>query len=183
LQNIAILFFVGYNYIEKGGCLIMPKSTETNFRGFKHNYEVSTASMTRELNSEEDIDIRQWLDNHKGDMIDETLTDHLNGLLIQKGIAVSDVVKDSGLDKSYVFQIFNGRRTNPSRDKLIAIAFGLHLSIDETQKTLKIAGYKELFPKQRRDVSIFLSIKNHKTVFEADDELDELGLKTLLAKN
>jgi transcriptional regulator with XRE-family HTH domain len=161
----------------------MSKSTETNFMGFKHDYEISTAKMARELNSDEDINIRQWLANHKGDMIDETLTDHLNGLLIQKGISVSDVVKCSGLDKSYVFQIFNGIKKNPSRDKLIAIAFGLHLSIDETQKTLKIAGYKELYPKQKRDVVIFLSIKNHKTVFEADDELDELGLKTLLAKN
>jgi transcriptional regulator with XRE-family HTH domain len=144
---------------------------------------VSTAKMASELNSDEDIDIRQWLDNHKGDMIDETLKEHLNELLFQKGISVSDVVKCSGLDKSYVFQIFNGIKKNPSRDKLIAIAFGLHLSIDETQKTLKIAGYKELYPKQKRDVVIFLSIKNHKTVFEADDELDELGFKTLLAKD
>jgi transcriptional regulator with XRE-family HTH domain len=181
-QNIAILFSIGYNYIEKGGNRIMEKSTETNLGIINPLYKANSYIMASELNSDADIDVTQWLNKHKKDMIDETLTEHLNGLLLRKGIAVSDVVKNSGIDKSYVYQIFDGKR-NPSRDKLIAIAIGMHMSIDETQETLKIAGYKELYPRQARDVVIFRSIKMNKTIFETDDALYELGLKPLLAKD
>ena len=60
----------------------------------------------------------------------------------QKKLKRSQVAKASGLERSYVFQIFKGQK-NPSRNKLIAIAFGMQLTAKETQRLLKIAGYSD----------------------------------------
>ena len=59
---------------------------------------------------------------------------------------LSQVVEDSGVDKAFVYQIFNGSK-RPSRDKLIDITFGMHLNEEETQRVLKIAGHSELYPR------------------------------------
>lgn len=58
-------------------------------------------------------------------------------------------MRGSQLDRAYVYQIFSGEKT-PSRDKLIAIAFGMNLSDEETQKMLKLSGNRELYARDQR---------------------------------
>ena len=70
--------------------------------------------------------------------------EYLSLQLRQKHLRRADVVRGSHLDRTYVYQIFSGKKT-PSRDKLLAIAFGLQLSAEETQKMLKLSGNLELY--------------------------------------
>lgn len=112
----------------------------------------------------------------------QTLAQHLRSLMNQKGLEQADVVRDSGQDKGYISQLFNGRKTNPSRDKLIAIAFGLHLDVDQTQRMLKLAGFT-LYVRDKRDYIILLSIQCGMSIQETDVKLYEQGFPTLLPRN
>lgn len=123
--------------------------------------------------------IEDYLGKNKEYLITYSLSEHLNMLLSQKGISRADVVRDSMLDKSYVYQIFSGDKT-PSRDKLIAIAFGLNLSDDETQQMLKLSGNRELYAKDKRDAVILFALHHRKTIYETNDLLFQHEL-TLLA--
>ena len=67
----------------------------------------------------------------------------------------------------------------PSRDKLIAIAFGMHLSGDETQKMLKISGNRELYARDARDAIILFCLQRKMVIYEANDLLDSNGFKLL----
>ena len=73
-----------------------------------------------------------------------SLTEYLELLLNEKGLRKSDVIKRSNIDKNYAYQIFNGNKTHPSRDKMIALAIGMGLNVLETRKLLKIAGACDL---------------------------------------
>ena len=42
------------------------------------------------------------------------------------------------MPRNYAYQLFNGTR-KPSRDKVIQLAFGFGLSVDDTQELLKVA--------------------------------------------
>ena len=79
---------------------------------------------------------------------------------------------DSGIDKTYVYQIFKGEK-KPSRDKLIAIAFGLTLNVEETQRMLKLAGHSELYSRVGRDALILFCIHNGKDIKYTNDALYE----------
>ena len=111
-------------------------------------------------------------------MLTLTLSEYLSQQLYQKNLRVADVVRDSGLTKSYVHQIFNGEK-KPSRDKLIAIAFGLRLNVEETQRMLKLGGCSELYPRIARDAAILFSIQHGVDIWEADKLLHDNGLPTL----
>ena len=111
--------------------------------------------------------------------ITQSLSDYLNQLLFEKGKSVADVVNASFLDASYVHQIFNGRKKSPSRDKLISIAFGLQLTVDETQKLLNISGNRKLYPKDERDVIIAISINRQENVKDTNSTLMDYGYKPL----
>lgn len=137
-------------------------------------------TITDELNHElkDATDIEDYLEKNKKNMLTHSLSEHLNLLLTQKGITKADVVRGSQLDRAYVYQIFSGEKT-PARDKLIAIAFGMGLSDEETQKMLKLSGNRELYARDERDALILFSIQRKKTIFETDDLLFSHHFTTL----
>lgn len=135
---------------------------------------------TDELNHEIKAvsDIEDFLKKNKKNMLAHSLPEYLNTLLKQKKISRADVVRSSLLDRAYVYQIFSGEKT-PSRDKLIAIAFGLCLSDDETQKMLKLSGNRELYARDERDALILFALQRKKNILEINDILTDHNLTIL----
>lgn len=127
---------------------------------------------TDELNHEikSATDIEDFLKKNKEHLLTDSLPEHLNTLLLKKDISRADVVRGSLLDRAYVYQIFSGEKV-PSRDKLIAIAFGLCLSDDETQKMLKLSGNRELYARDERDTLILFALQKKKNIFEINELL------------
>ena len=115
-------------------------------------------------------DIEDYLFKNKAYLLTQNLSDHLNMLLIQKGVSRADVVRDSLLHRTYIYQIFSGKKT-ASRDKLIAIAFGMHLSAEETQTMLKLSGNRTLYARDERDAILLFALSQHKTIMEANELL------------
>ncbi len=120
-----------------------------------------------------------FLVRNADNMITQTFSEYLMMLLRQKKLRRADVWRDSGLEKTYIYQIFNGEK-KPSRDKMIAIAFGLHLTVDETQRMLKLGGCSELYARVARDAAILFSIQRGMDVVETDELLQDTGFPTLL---
>lgn len=154
------------------------RKTSTNTTYTEGSSTPPTDELVNEIKKASNIE--DYLGKNNKYLITHSLSEHLNMLLSQKGISRADVVRDSMLDKSYVYQIFSGDKT-PSRDKLIAVAFGLKLSDDETQQMLKLSGNRELYAKDKRDAVILFSLHHQKTIFETNDllfqhELTLLGL-------
>ncbi|MDE7275854.1 MAG: helix-turn-helix domain-containing protein [Lachnospiraceae bacterium] len=136
----------------------------------------STEELTHEIKSATDIE--DYLIQNKEELQLPHLSDALHLLLSQKEISRADVVRDSLLDRAYVYQIFSGERT-PSRDKLIAIAFGLHLSDTQTQTILKLSCNRELYAREERDALILFALQREMTIMEANDLLFAHGFTVL----
>ncbi|MGN1135585.1 MAG: helix-turn-helix domain-containing protein [Oscillospiraceae bacterium] len=116
---------------------------------------------------------------NKDNMFNLSLSEYLMELLKEKKLKRSDVIRNSGLDEAYVYEIFSGRK-KPSRDKLIAVTFGLQLNVQETQRVLKVGGHTELYPRMERDAAILFAVRKQKNIFETDEMLLDNGFPTLL---
>lgn len=110
--------------------------------------------------------IEDFLAKNKVQMLTHSLPEYLNLLLSQKGVSRADVVRGSLLDRAYVYQIFSGEKV-PSRDKLIAIVFGLRLSDEEAQKMLKLSGNRELYARDERNALILFALQHKKTFLKS----------------
>jgi len=138
--------------------------------------EISSAGLDERMRKARDID--EYLAENQEYMLNQSLREHLNTLLVQKGLLVADVARESQLDRKYVYQIFDGKK-RPSRDKLIAIAFGLGLDEEETQRMLKVSGNKELYVRNKRDAVILFALQRKKTLMETNYLLDDHGMTAL----
>lgn len=105
--------------------------------------------------------------------------DYLFERLGERGGKRAAVVRESGLNPTVVYDIFQGK-SRPGCDHAIMLAFGLHCDLRQTQRLLRLAGVSELWCKQRRDAILIWCIDRGYTREQADDELFRLGEKTLL---
>lgn len=128
----------------------------------------STEELIHEIKSATDID--DYLTVNRDNMLTTPLSDYLNTLLRQKKIRKADVIRGSLLSRAYVYKIFAGEKI-PSRDKLIALTFGLGLSDSETQKMLKLSGYRELYARNKRDALLLFALQKHKSILEVNELL------------
>lgn len=124
-------------------------------------------------------DISSFINNHSENLTTLPLNEYLSQLLLEKSISKSDCIKKSGLDRTYCYQIFSGAKT-PSRDKLLALCFGMKLTTDEVQQLLKQTGYPPLYPRIKRDSMIIFALNRNFSIEDANALLFEMDYTLLL---
>ena len=95
-----------------------------------------------------------------------------------KKVTAPELVKRTGLSKSYVYQMLDGTRL-PGRDVLLRIAFELNLGLQEIQRLLTCAGRGRLYPKVRRDAAIIACINKRMTTEQTEEFLKGIGEERL----
>ena len=108
----------------------------------------------------------------------ETLAGFLGHMLEKKHLKRSRVVRMADLNETFGYQIFTGAR-NPSRDKVLQIAFAMALTLRETNRALRAAGTSSLNPKSRRDAIIIFCIGQGCSLQKVNEELYRLGEETV----
>lgn len=108
----------------------------------------------------------------------KSLSACLNDLLEEKNLTRIDVIRAAGLNETFGYQIFKGQR-NPSRNKVLQIAFAMHLNLRETNRLLRAAGANDLYCKNRRDAIVIFCLDKGYTLHKTDEELYRFGEETL----
>lgn len=110
--------------------------------------------------------------------IEQSFAEYITMLGRERGVSHSQVIRDAQIDRVYGQQIFSGVR-KPSRDKVIQLAFGFSLTLDETQKLLQIGGKSRLYPKIKRDAAIIFGLNNGFDLQKMQELLYEAALPLL----
>ena len=93
-------------------------------------------------------------------------------------VVEGSVIKKADINEIYGYQILSGKRT-PSRNKLIRLCIGAEFSLDDTNETLKVAGFSPLFPKIKRDSIIIFGIQNNYPIWQINESLYAHQLESL----
>lgn len=83
----------------------------------------------------------------------------LNKYIVEKNISHTDIIRALNVERSYGYQIINGKRI-PPRIQLIKICLLFKLDIDQTQRLLKTAKKDVLYPRDMTDAKIIYSIEH-----------------------
>ena len=123
-------------------------------------------------------DFTTFYDENKEYMVDQSLPELLAELVEQKGIRKSYAIKAAEISEVYGYQIFSGIR-HPERKKLLCLAVGMNLTLDETQNLLRCAGYSPLYVKLPFDSVVIYGICKRLSVIKINEILFGNNLETL----
>ena len=139
--------------------------------------EKTTNELLEILESKKSIEA--FFNEEIDELIFSSLSEYLELLISEKKLRKSTVIKRSNLDKNYAYQIFNGNKEKPSRNKVIMLAFGMGLSVLETRKLLKVAGVSDLYARNPRDSIIIYCLSKGLSLIDANEYLNDYNLELL----
>lgn len=148
----------------------MPKATEPKPAALSTDELFTLIQETRSLES--------YLDSTDASLPPVSTPAYLSQLLKEHKLTKRTVIQEAGLERSTGYMIFLGKR-NPKRNTLLSIALAMQLTLQETQRLLKIAQRGELYPKSRRDAAIVYCIHHHLKPIDAGILLDQIGEEPL----
>lgn len=137
--------------------------------------EPLTDELLAELLSAPDPEV--FADAHK--LTTRNLSDYLQQLLAEKGLAQSKVISAAGVQYTYGYELFTGKKRNPDRNILLQILFAMGCTLKEANRALQAAGKNGLYCKDRRDAIIIFCLDHGYTLQEVDQALFDYGEQTI----
>ena len=135
-----------------------------------------TVNLLEELKNCSDFN-RFYRDNENS-IISMSLSQLLEGYLKEYGMKKADAIRRSELSEDYAYQIFSGLRV-PERKKLLSLAIGMQLNLEQMQTLLKTAGYAQLYVKNAFDCILIYGICKKLSVADINYLLFDYGMETL----
>lgn len=102
----------------------------------------------------------------------------ITGLCKKIGVSKAYVIQKANIPRNYGYQIFKGIR-NPSRDKVIQMAFGFGMDVENTQELLKAAREAPLYARLPRESVILRCLHEQRDIISTDSALAAMGLTPL----
>ncbi len=139
--------------------------------------EKATDDLKQELMNA--ADLNSFLNANTDLIQNEDIQEKLNEFFVKSNLSKAELARRSGISEVYLHQLFSGRR-KPSRDRLLCLAIGLEISMEETQELLRHCGQAELYARSKRDAVIIYGISHKMNLPAINDELFKNNLDTLV---
>ena len=123
-------------------------------------------------------DVLSNIDNTKVADSFRNFPDYYRSLSSVQQVDSGELIRRSGLERSYYYQVMKGTRS-PSRDKVLRLCIAAGLSLRETTRALELSGNAPLYPKNRRDIILTVAINQSASVDDANLLLFKYGEEPL----
>ena len=111
---------------------------------------------------------------NKNKITHRSLPEYLQQLLDEKGLSRPKVVAEAGLNTTYGYEVFTGKK-RPSREKVLPLVFAMGCTLQEANRMLQAAGVNELYVKDRRDAIIIFCLEHGYSLMKTNEELFRFG--------
>ena len=123
----------------------------------------------------QDISFTEFYEENAKELLDIPLCRYLNALIEKKGYTKAQVIRDSGINRRFFFDILSCKR-NPSRDYVLRILMALQIPLKNIQWLLRATGYAQLYARDKRDSVIIYCINHQIGVMDCNAMLEKICL-------
>lgn len=146
---------------------------------FYDNHKLGTLKLEHRLSEFKSFD--EFEQKYPDEFLKEDcrVGDYLSELLFKYDMKASVVSNAAGKSFSYLGNLINGKRHNPSRGTLINFCLVMGTTLDELQRLLKYSGHQPLYVRRKRDVVVWYGIMKKESIDTIEYNLISRGLKSL----
>ncbi len=125
-------------------------------------------------------DISCFVQDNKEALEPKNIPELLSEMMVRYGKTKKELIQQADLVPVYAYQIFDGKRTAPGRDKLLQFAFGFPLTVEETNLLLRAGGYNSLYVRNKKDAFIMFALTKKYAIAEVNELLVNNGESPLI---
>lgn len=138
-----------------------------------------TAELMEALRGADPARVKLFVEEHF-DRGQPDFVSYMDGLLSRRHMKRQQVLLRANLPQKYGYKLLSGESHTTDRNKILRLCFAMELSLQETQRALKLYGMNELYPKNRRDVALIVALGRRQYDIDlVSEELAAQGLAPL----
>lgn len=138
----------------------------------------STEELVNEIKASTNVDA--FVNKNKDNFVELSLSQYLQSMLEAHNTDKSTVLANADMkSNNYGYEVFYSDKKSASRDKIIQLAFGFPLTLNELQLALKHGKASPLYARNRRDSLIMFALHNKYTIGATNELLESKGEKLL----
>ena len=108
----------------------------------------------------------------------QSFPEYFQSLDAVKEMDSRNLIRSSGLERSYYYQVMKGTR-QPGRDKVLRLCLAAGLNLKETTRALELSGNAVLYPRSRRDIILTVAVNQMADVDDTNLLLFKYGEEPL----
>jgi DNA-binding phage protein len=147
-----------------------------NWTAMKKDEITKTDVFNKKL--DQDISFTQFFNENAQDFVDAPLSQYLKELIEKKGYSKAQVIRDSGINRRFFYDILSDKR-KPSRNYVLRILMALQISLKDIQWLLRATGYAQLYARDKRDSVIIYCINHQNSVADCNTMLEKINLELI----
>lgn len=120
----------------------------------------------------------EGMDAIRNQLLSVSIRGYFSRLMESRGLQTGEVVRRAELDKDFGRQILKGERMG-RRDYYLQLAFGMGLTVEETQSMLSFLGIGALYALRKRDAAVMYALREGYSLMDAQLLLDQHDLTPL----
>ncbi|MCD8367590.1 MAG: helix-turn-helix domain-containing protein [Clostridiales bacterium] len=128
----------------------------------------STDALDSVLQQLEPDEINAYLDTYTDSLVHEEypFSRYMRTLIREKGLTQREVFERADLSDRYGYRLLTQEKNTRQRDYILRLCFGAKLTLQETQRALKLYGMSELYAKVPRDAVLMIAF--NRELYEID---------------
>lgn len=123
-----------------------------------------------------------YVNDNKESMLsnDRPFCDYMHMIIEEKGIKQQDIFLEADISEKYGYKLLSEQKRTKQRDVILRICYAAGLSLEETQRALRIYGMPQLYPKIPRDAFLMVIFNDRPgNVIQVNAILKKNGFESL----
>lgn len=135
--------------------------------------EKTTNALDAVLRKTRPEQLGQYIDDNRGELISDVkpFARYMRACIREKGMRQQEVFIRADLSESYGYKIISEEKHTNQRDTILRLCIGARLSLEQTQRALKIYGMSPLYARMPRDAVIMVSLGGSADIAEINELL------------
>ncbi len=145
-------------------------------------YEKSTDELYHILKTTHIDEIGNYLSDNEDEVFfdDSPFSSYMRKIIKNKNLSQQGVFLDADIPERYGYKLISGEKKTKQRDVILRICYAARMSIEETQRALKIYNMPELYSRIPRDAFIMIAINERPgNVMDVNELLVQNGMDPL----
>ena len=142
----------------------------------------TTEELEKILGSTYADNVSDYLTENAGELLesDRPFADYMRGLIKEKGLYQQDIFIRADIPDRYGYKLLSEQKRTRQRDVILRICYAAELTLDETQRALKIYGMAPLYAKIPRDAALMIVFnKRPGSIVDVNAYLKKNNMETL----
>ncbi len=111
---------------------------------------------------------------------DRPFADYMRKLIKEKNLFQQDIFLKADIPDRYGYKLLSEEKRTKQRDVILRLCYAAELTLEETQKALKIYGMPELYARVPRDAVLMIIFNNRPgSIIDANSYLKKNGVEIL----